>query len=94
MHVHVCTLYIYKAKCMYMYVHVHSMYIPLNTCTKFIYMYIHVCTMYRVICTDLQILVHVVRIPDECADKKQCRPGAASAFYPGCALAELLVAKV
>jgi hypothetical protein len=27
-------------------------------------MYIHVCTMYRALCTDLQILVHVVRIPD------------------------------
>ena len=27
-------------------------------------MYIHVCIMYRALCTDLQILVHVVRIPD------------------------------
>ena len=27
-------------------------------------MYIHVCTMYRALCTELQILVHVVRIPD------------------------------
>ena len=29
-----------------------------------IYMYIHVCTMHRALYTDLQILVHVVRIPD------------------------------
>jgi hypothetical protein len=27
-------------------------------------MYIHVCTMYRDVCTDLPILVQVVRIPD------------------------------
>jgi hypothetical protein len=31
---------------------------------NFIYMYIHVCTMYRDVCTDLPILVQVVRIPD------------------------------
>ena len=46
-------MYMYIA-CTYMFIHVHT----------FINMYIHVCTMYRALCTDLQILVHVVRIPD------------------------------
>ena len=31
---------------------------------NFVNMYIHVCTMYRDVCTDLPILVQVVRIPD------------------------------
>jgi hypothetical protein len=53
---------------MYMYVYI---YVQVHTCTymfilvhEFVNMYIHVCTMYRALCTDLQILVHVVRIPD------------------------------
>ena len=54
MYVHVCIfMYMYIA-CTYMFILVHN----------FINMYIHVCTMYRALCTDLQILVHVVRIPD------------------------------
>ena len=53
-YVHVCIfMYMYIA-CTYMFILVHN----------FINMYIHVCTMYRALCTDLQILVHVVRIPD------------------------------
>jgi hypothetical protein len=32
---------------------------------NFVNMYIHVCTMYRDVCTDLPILVQVIRIPDE-----------------------------
>jgi hypothetical protein len=33
---------------------------------NFVNMYIHVCTMYRDVCTDLPILVQVVRIiPDD-----------------------------
>ncbi len=73
MHVHVCTLYIYKAKFMYMYVNICLFMYMYMLCTyrsilvhNFIYVYIHVCTMYRAVCTDLQILVHVVRIPDDC----------------------------
>ncbi len=31
---------------------------------NFVNMYIHVCNMYRDVCTDLPILVQVVRIPD------------------------------
>ena len=55
MYVQVCIfMYMYIA-CTYMFIHVHT----------FINMYIHVCTMYRALCTDLQILVHVVRIPDD-----------------------------
>ena len=55
MYVHVCIfMYMYIA-CTYMFILVHN----------FINMYIHVCTMYRALCTDLQILVHVVRIPDD-----------------------------
>ena len=46
-------MYMYIA-CTYMFILVHN----------FINMYIHVCTMYRALCTNLQILVHVVRIPD------------------------------
>ena len=54
MYVQVCIfMYMYIA-CTYMFILVHN----------FINMYIHVCTMYRALCTDLQILVHVVRIPD------------------------------
>ncbi len=41
--------------CTYMLILVHN----------FVNMYKHVCTMDRALCTDLQILVHVVRIPDE-----------------------------
>ncbi len=37
------------------------MYMPVR---NFVNMYIHVCTMYRDVCTDLPILVQVVRIPD------------------------------
>ncbi len=54
-------MYVNICICMYMYM----------LCTyrsqlvhNFIYMYIHVCTMHRALYTDLQILVHVVRIPD------------------------------
>ena len=55
MYVHVCIfMYMYIA-CTYMFILVHN----------FINMYIHGCTMYRALCTDLQILVHVVRIPDD-----------------------------
>ncbi len=32
---------------------------------NFVNMYIHVCTMHRDVCTDLPILVQVVRIPDD-----------------------------
>ena len=54
MYVQVCIfMYMYIA-CTYMFILVHN----------FINMYIHVCIMYRALCTDLQILVHVVRIPD------------------------------
>ncbi len=54
-YVHVCIfMYMYIA-CTFMFILVHN----------FINMYIHVCTMYRALCTDLQILVHVVRIPDD-----------------------------
>ena len=47
---------------MYMYITCTYMFILVH---NFINMYIHVCTMYRALCTDLQILVHVVRIPDD-----------------------------
>ena len=36
---------------------------------NFVNMYIHVCTMHRDVCTDLPILVQVVRIPDENPDE-------------------------
>jgi hypothetical protein len=35
-----------------------------TTVCKLVNMYIHVCTMLRHVCTDLPILVQVVRIPD------------------------------
>jgi hypothetical protein len=48
-------MYMYVHVCIYMYMYLH---------VQIVNMYIHVCTMYRALCTDLQILVHVVRIPD------------------------------
>jgi hypothetical protein len=54
MYVHICVfMYMYIA-CTYMFMLVRN----------FVNMYIHVCTMYRDVCTDLPILVQVVRIPD------------------------------
>jgi hypothetical protein len=47
---------------MYMYIACTYMFMPVR---NFVNMYIHVCTMYRDVCTDLPILVQVVRIPDE-----------------------------
>ena len=46
---------------MYMYIACTYMFMPVR---NFVNMYIHVCTMYRDVCTDLPILVQVVRIPD------------------------------
>ncbi len=44
------------------------MYIACTYCSRYVHrfinLYIHVCTMYRALCTDLHILVHMVRIPD------------------------------
>ncbi len=54
MYVHICI-------CMYMYIACTYMFMPVR---NFVNMYIHVCTMYRDVCTDLPILVQVVRIPD------------------------------
>ncbi len=54
MYVHICLFMDWYIICTYRSLHVHN----------FIYLYIHVCTMYRTVCTDLHILVHVVRIPD------------------------------
>ena len=54
MYVHICIfMYMYIA-CTYMFMLVRNL----------VNMYIHVCTMYRDVCTDLPILVQVVRIPD------------------------------
>ena len=55
MYVHICIF-------MYMYIACTYMFMPVR---NFVNMYIHVCTMYRDVCTDLPILVQVVRIPDE-----------------------------
>ncbi len=70
-YVHVCTMYIQRYTIMYIHVHVcifMYMYIAFTymfiLVHNFINMYIHVCIMYRALCTDLQILVYVVRIPD------------------------------
>ena len=49
---------------MYLYVHVYLSIYSSTLVHNLIYMYIHVCTMHRALYTDLQILVHVVRIPD------------------------------
>ncbi len=46
---------------MYMYIACTYMFMPVR---NFVNMYIHVCTMYSDVCTDLPILVQVVRIPD------------------------------
>ncbi len=60
------------------------MYIACTYCSRrvhnFINMYIHVFTMYRALCTDLHILVHVVRIPDESMSSVQT---AAELFNKG-----------
>ena len=54
MYVHICIfMYMYIA-CTYMFMLVRNL----------VNMYIHVCTMYRDVCSDLPILVQVVRIPD------------------------------
>ena len=64
-------MYIQSEKYMYMYVHICIFMYMYIACTymfmpvrNFVNMYIHVCTMYRDVCTDLPILVQVVRIPD------------------------------
>ena len=59
-HVHVCIFMYMYIVCTYMFILVHN----------YMNMYIHVCTMYRAVCTDLQILVHVVRIPDALGAKR------------------------
>ena len=56
MYVHICSIF------MYMYIACTYMFMPVR---NFVNMYIHVCTMYRDVCTDLPILVQVVRIPDD-----------------------------
>jgi hypothetical protein len=53
---------------MYLYVHVYLRIYSSTLVHNLIYMYIHVCTMYRALYTDLHILVHVVRIPDDLKD--------------------------
>ncbi len=67
-----CIMYIHLQIIMYMYVHIFIfmyMYIPctymLIPVCKLVNMYVHVCTMFRHVCTDLPILVQVVRIPDD-----------------------------
>ena len=57
-------MYMYVQICifMYMYIACTYMFMPVR---NFVNMYIHVCTMYRDVCTDLPILVQVVRIPDD-----------------------------
>ncbi len=64
-------MYIQSEKYMYMYVHICIFMYMYKGCTymfmpvrNFVNMYIHVCTMYIDVCTDLPILVQVVRIPD------------------------------
>ena len=58
-------MYMYVDICIFMYMYIACTYSS-RLVHNFINMYIHVCTMYRALCTDLQILVHVVRvrIPD------------------------------
>jgi hypothetical protein len=62
MYVHICIF-------MYMYIACTYMFMPVR---NFVNMYIHVCTMYRDVCTDLPILVQVVRIPDEWGNTPFC----------------------
>ena len=57
-------MYMYVDICIFMYMYIACTYSS-RLVHNFINMYIHVCTMYRALCTDLHILVHVVRIPDE-----------------------------
>ncbi len=47
-----------------MYRYVPCTYMFMTVC-KLVNMYIHVCTMFRHVCTNLPILVQVVRIPDD-----------------------------
>jgi hypothetical protein len=56
-------MYMYVDICIFMYMYIACTYSS-RLVHNFINMYIHVCTMYRALCTDLHILVHVVRIPD------------------------------
>ncbi len=56
MYVHICIF-------MYMYIACTYMFMPVRNFVN-MYIMIHVCTMYRDVCTDLPILVQVVRIPD------------------------------
>ncbi len=65
-------MYIHEEIYMYMYVHICIFMYMYIACTymfmlvrNLVNMYIHVCTVYRDVCTDLPILVQVVRIPDE-----------------------------
>ncbi len=55
MYVHIWIFMYMSIACTYMFMLVRNL----------VNMYIHVCTMYRDVCTDLPILVQVVRIPDE-----------------------------
>ena len=64
-------MYIHTENLMYMYVHICIFMYMYITCTymymlvrNFVNMYVHVCNTYRDVCTDLPILVQVVRIPD------------------------------
>jgi hypothetical protein len=64
-HVHVCR-YVHTCTCMmYMYILACTYMFMLQVVRNFVNMYIHVFTMYRDVCTDLPILVQVVRIPDD-----------------------------
>jgi hypothetical protein len=74
-------MYIQSEKYMYMYVHICIFMYMYIACTymfmpvrNFVNMYIHVCTMYRDVCTDLPILVQVVRIPDDLGSGTGCSP--------------------
>ena len=56
-------MYMYVHICIFMYMYIACTYMFMLV-RNFVNMYIHVCTMYRDVCTDLPILVQVVRIPD------------------------------
>ncbi len=69
-------MYMFVHMCIQVHVHVYIMYIHVHNCME-----THVCTMFRHICTDLPILVQVVRIPDvPVGDQEYCIPCATMAI--------------
>ncbi len=70
-------MYMFVHICVFMYMYISCTYMFTIEC-KLVNMYIHVCTMFRHVCTDLPILVQVVRIPDAGVARRSDWPGPAA----------------